>query len=63
MVYNMSLYVHGPKTGLEKPGEDSGLLALLYRVSWKWKLLFPLLGNSNMLARCIEISSFPLCCE
>lgn len=29
MGYNMSFYVHGPKTELEKPGAESGLFILL----------------------------------
>lgn len=29
MGYNMLFYVHGPKTGLEKPEAESGLLSLL----------------------------------
>ena len=58
MIYNMSLYVRGPKTAL--PGEDSGLLVLLYRVSQKLKFPFSLSGDGNVLVRCIEISSFPL---
>lgn len=32
MGYNMSFYVHGPKTGLEKPGMESGLLILLTEI-------------------------------
>lgn len=32
MGYNMSFYVHGPKTGLKKPGTESGLLILLTEI-------------------------------
>lgn len=59
-VYNTLLYVRGPKTGSEEEGEGSGLLVLLYGVSQKWKSLFSLLGDRNMLVRWTEISPFPL---
>lgn len=32
MGYHMLFYVHGPKTGLEKPGAESGLLILLTEI-------------------------------
>lgn len=63
MGYNMSFYVHGPKTGLEKPGVKSGLLILLYRVSLKLKLLFSLLVNSNVFVRNSIFLTFPKCCR
>lgn len=67
MGYNMSFHVHGPKTGLEKPGVESGLesglLILLYRLSLKLKLLFSLLVNSNVFVRDSIFPTFPKCCH